>query len=936
MAASQAFEEGQRAILEAIARGHPLADVLEQIVLLIERQAEGLFCSILLLDQEHGTVHHGAAPHLPQALVAGIDGQRIGPQAGSCGAAAYLGEAVVVEDIGTHPNWVDYRQLVMPAGLRACWSSPIFSRAGGDVLGTFAVYYREARAPRAVERAWVTQATHLAAIAICRDRAERAVRQADARYRQIVDTAYEGVWLIDADARTLLVNERTAKLLGLDADELVGRKIVDFMDEPSRQAAEGSFIQRVRTASDQHQFRFRRRDGSHFWALISGSPIRHDKGQSAGALCMISDITELKVTEQTLRQSEAEFRVVFENAGIGMALAGRDGKLLRTNPALQRFLGYSASELAERNFWDFTHPDDVASDHDLYERMTSGAADTYQDERRYLRKDGTVLWGRLTATVVRPDKGKPMLAIGMIENVSERRRMEEAVRSSERLRALIYDSVTDVLFYLGVEGDNRYRFLSVNQAFLKATGLREDQVVDRLVDEVIPEPARTMVLGHYARAIHERRTISWDETSQYPAGVKYGEVSITPVFDGGGKCTNLVGTVHDVTERRKAEERLAAQAAMLDNAKDAIIVRDVDGLVQSWNKGAERMYGWSSAEAVGRNVRDLIYKDPSGFQQASARLLEQGEWSGELAQVNKVGKPLVIDGSWTLFRDEQGRPRSVVAIHTDVTEKRRLEAQVLRAQRLDSLGAQAGGIAHDFNNLLMVIGGGLRLALEDLGPDHPARDPLKEVESAVMHGASLTRQMLTFSGQHESSRKLVKLDRVVAEALGLLRASLPRTVRIETGFDAQAPEILADPTQIHQIVMNLGSNASHAMTGKGTLGVRVEPALLDGPVSTESVVLPAGSYAKLVVTDTGVGMDEATREHIFDPLFTTKPAGEGTGLGLSVVHGIVKSHHGGIVVRSTPGRGSEFTLYFPAAPRARAVKEVRGNPPPENPPDSPG
>ncbi len=399
--------------------------------------------------------------------------------------------------------------------------------------------------------------------------------------------------------------------------------------------------------------------------------------------------------------------------------------------------------------------------------MTSGAADTYQDERRYLRKDGTVVWGRLTATVVRPAKGKPMLAIGMIENVSERRRMEEAVRSSERLRALIYDSVTDVLFYLGVEGDNRYRFLSVNQAFLKATGLREDQVVHRLVDEVIPEPARTMVLGHYARAIHERRTISWDETSQYPAGVKYGEVSITPVFDGGGKCTNLVGTVHDVTERRKAEERLAAQAAMLDNAKDAIILRDVDGLVQSWNKGAERLYGWSSAEATGRNVLDLIYRDPSVFQQANARLLEQGEWSGELAQVNKAGKPLVIDGSWTLFRDEQGRPRSVVAIHTDVTEKRRLEAQVLRAQRLDSLGAQAGGIAHDFNNLLMVIGEGLRQGLEDLGPDHPAREALKGVETAVMHGASLTRQMLTFSGQQESSRKLVKLDRVVAEALGV-------------------------------------------------------------------------------------------------------------------------------------------------------------------------
>jgi signal transduction histidine kinase len=147
------------------------------------------------------------------------------------------------------------------------------------------------------------------------------------------------------------------------------------------------------------------------------------------------------------------------------------------------------------------------------------------------------------------------------------------------------------------------------------------------------------------------------------------------------------------------------------------------------------------------------------------------------------------------------------------------------------------------------------------------------------------------------------------------------------------PEILADPTQIQQVVMNLGSNAGHAMTGRGKLELRVEPAVLDCPLATESVVLPPGSYARLMVADTGVGMDEATQERIFDPLFTTKRAGEGTGLGLSVVHGIVKSHHGGIAVRSAPGQGAEFSLYFPAAPRARAVSQVRGNPPPaENPP----
>ena len=671
-ARAAAFEEGHGAILESIAAGSPLASVLEEIVLLIERQAEGMLCSILLLDRERGTVHHGAAPHLPRELTRGVDGAAIGPREGSCGAAAYLGEPVVVEDIATHPNWDSYRHLVLPAGLRACWSSPIFSAAGGDVLGTFAMYYRETRPPTERERAWVGRATHLAAVAISRDR------------------------------------------------------------------------------------------------------------------------------------------------------------------------------------------------------------------------------------------------------------MAEAVRSSERLRHLMYDAVTDVLFYIGVEGEGRYRFLSVNRTFLAATGLREDQVVHRLIDEVIPEPSLTKVKANYARAIAERRPVSWDEISPYPAGLKYGEVCITPICDEDGRCTNLVGTVHDVTERRQAEERLATQAALLEKAKDAIIVRDLDGVVHFWNHGAERLYGWSRGEAVDRSVAELIYRDRGPLDEAHRRLVENGEWSGEIAQVTKAGRPLVVEGSWTLLRDDQGRPRSVLAINSDVTEKKRLEAQVVRIQRLESLGTQAGCIAHDFNNVLTVIASGAEIARRALSPDHPAYDPLTEVMQATAHGTELTRQILTFSRQHELRRQVVKLDLVIAEALGLLRATIPRTVRINTRFDAQAPEVLADATQIHQIVINLGRNAAQAMGGKGSLEVRVQPAVLERPLATDSAVLAAGCYAALIVSDTGAGMDDATRERIFDPFFTTKAAGEGTGLGLSVVHGIVKSHDGGIVVRSAPGDGAEFTLYLPAARRPHAER----SPPP--------
>jgi PAS domain S-box-containing protein len=908
------FELGQRQILEGVAGGKPLGEVLELIVLLIESQGNGMLCSILLLDQEGAHLRQGAAPHLPGELTRGIDGAAIGPQEGSCGAAAYLREPVVVEDIGTHPNWVRFQHLAIPFGLRACWSSPILAAPGGPVLGTFAMYYREARGPTARERLWVDRATHLASIAISRERAERASRQSDARYRQIVDTAYEGIWLLDSEARTLFVNQRTARMLGYEAGELLGRPIVEFMDEASQAAAEGTFIQRLRTVSEQFEFRFRRKDGTTFWALISGSPVRDDKQEVVGALGMITDITELKHTEEALRRSEAEFRVVFESAALGMALVDGDGRVVKSNPALQRVLEYTEAELEGRAFADLSHPDDRQAGLELHAGLAAGARDSYQIESRFLCKNAAVVWGRSTASVLRPSGPTARSAILTVENVTERRRMEEAVRTSERLRTLMYGAVSDILFYVGVEPEGRFRFLSVNPAFLRATGLREDQVVGRTADEIIPEASRAQVLAGYARAVAQRGTVTWEEVSAYPAGTRYGEVSVSPIFDEDGRCTNLVGTVHDVTERRRSEQRLASQAALLDKAKDAILVMDLDGAVQYWNKGAARLYGWSSEEALGRKVLELIHRDAPAFDAARLKMIEAGEWSGELAQVHKSGQPIIAEVSATLIRDENGRAQAVFAIGTDLTERKRLEAQVFHTQRLESLGVLAGGIAHDFNNLLAVIIANVVLALQDLPPGHPVQEYLEGARSASQRGADLVRQLLTFSRRDPPCRQRLNLQPLVSEALGLLRAALPKTLQVQTRFAGDAPEVLADPTQIHQIVMNLGTNAAHAMRdGGGTIDVHLEQVVLERELRVQSTVLPPGAYARLVVADDGAGIETANLAQIFDPFYTTKGPREGTGLGLSVVHGIVRSHEGGIVVRSTPGQGTEFSVYFPAA-----------------------
>jgi PAS domain S-box-containing protein len=671
--------------------------------------------------------------------------------------------------------------------------------------------------------------------------------------------------------------------------------------------------------------------------LIAASPLLDEHDTLTGSLSMLTDITQLKRAEAALQRSEEELRITFEQAAIGMALVDRHGRTLRSNYALQSILGYSADELLGKTLAEFTHAEDVDRDLLLQQSLRDRQRNSYQIEKRFITKRGSLVWARLTLSFVSQAddaqrQASALQGIAMIEDVTDRKRMEEAVQASERLRALVYNAVTDALFYIAVE-DGDYRFLSVNQAFLAATGLREDQVVGQRVGAVIPEPSFSQVIANYATAIREKRTVRWQEVSEYPAGTRYGEVSITPLFDERLRCTSLVGMVHDITEHRHAQEQISAQAALLDHAKDAILLRDTDGTIRFWSKGAERFYGWSSAEALGKNVSELIYRDVQPFKAAQRSVLETGAWTGELSQRTRAGQTVVVEASWTLLRDAQGKPASVLAINSDITERKRLEQQVFRAQRMDSLGTLAGGIAHDFNNILASIVANTSLAAADLTPSHPAHESLGEISTASQRATQLVHQILTFSRQQEPKREAVRLPAVANEALNLLRATLPASIHIEQHFAANLPRIYADPVQVHQVIMNLATNAAHAMSETGgTLSVKAVRIDATTKWSAGASELPPGAYVHLEVADTGSGIDAATIEHIFDPFFTTKQPGKGTGLGLAVVHGVVKSHEGSIAVRSTVGEGTTFSVYLPAVKtrEARARPKLRTTPLPGN------
>ncbi len=354
------------------------------------------------------------------------------------------------------------------------------------------------------------------------------------------------------------------------------------------------------------------------------------------------------------------------------------------------------------------------------------------------------------------------------------------------------------------------------------------------------------------------------------------------------------------------------QASLLDLTP--VFVRDMESNVILWTRGAERLYGYSKEEAIGRLSHELLQTQfPAPLRQIEETLHGEGAWEGELGHRTRDGRQVFVASQWVLHYNAQGKPARILEVNADITERKRAQAAQLRSQKLESLGTLAGGVAHDFNNVLLAINGNARLAASDLPSDHPVQENLSQIAKAGARAADLVRRILAFSRPQEQKREPQFVQPVVEEALKLVRATLPASIQIETSFVPDLPPVALDSTQIHQVIVNLATNASHAIGAKpGTIAVRLISRTITPDDRIATPDLQEGRYVCLSVSDSGCGMDRATLDRVFDPFFTTKPVGQGTGLGLSIVHGIMSSHGGAVTVYSQPGQGTSFQLYFPA------------------------
>ena len=452
----------------------------------------------------------------------------------------------------------------------------------------------------------------------------------------------------------------------------------------------------------------------------------------------------------------------------------------------------------------------------------------------------------------------------------------------------------------GAAGQGAVFFGAVGDNFLSA-GLRADGPAGVQL-QIIGAGAGRVLAGSQGCFTHEF-------ACSEPAPGRWYRVVVSPLENSQH---GAVVMYLDITDRRQAEERLREQAALLDRSQDAIIVTDLDDDIIFWSKGAERAFGWKASEVLGRKAQELLQADPIRDLEVRKSVIEQGEWTGELSKRTRDGRELTMETRASLVCSDNGAPRSILSIGTDVTERKKIESQLLRAQRLESIGTLASGIAHDLNNVLAPI-----LMSIDLLADEQLVEPqrsriLDSLRRSAQRGSTMVRQVLSFARGMEGQQVVVQPPALLEELVSIIRETFPKAIQLAVEQTEMPWMICGDPTQLHQALLNLCVNARDAMPKGGTLTLRTESRMIDESYAAMNTDAHPGPHVVISVSDTGTGIRPEIREKIFDPFFTTKDVGKGTGLGLSSVLAIVKSHRGFIHLDSQVNRGTTFRIHLPA------------------------
>jgi PAS domain S-box-containing protein len=765
----------------------------------------------------------------------------------------------------------------------------------------------------------------------------------------------DAVIATDASGLITFVNPVTESLTGWAGKDAVGRPVTEvfrIINEKTNEPG-GSIVERVlrdgSAVTLANNTALICRDGSVIPIEDSAAPIKDSTGKVTGAVLVFHEVTQKRKAEKALRESEEKYRSLFENLNSAALLiepiCDSDGKLadfryLMVNPSVEKHLGKAPDKMVGKLHSEVWHAGRNPV-FDIYEEVLS-SGEPFRGEiflpatNRYF-----------DMAVYRPIVGRLAL---VLSDVSQHKRAEEALRESERRLTGVLESMPDA--FVSLDADMRYTYINANAERLQSA--RREELLGKDVRTVYPDEESYKTISQYEGVIREQKPVT---LTSYHAGFgRWIEVRAFPTPDGVSVFYKDVSAqVKAERDLRESEERLRLLGDNLPESAVYQYVHELDGSASFlyFSAGIERLNGVTVAdvvrdvgilhrqflpeyvdqlvEAEARSKRDLSDFDmeiPMRRPDGTVRWMKLHSRPRRLPDGRTVWDGVQTDITERKFAEEElrrardelelrvtERTSELQKAYSDLLEQTRqreqAESQLRQSQKMDAIGTLTGGIAHDFNNILAAVIGFTELAKEKLPTDSKEKRHLERVLQAGIRGRDLVRHMLTFARQTEQEKKPLSLSSVVKETTKLLRASFPSTVGIKTNIKSESGFVFADPVQVQQVIMNLCTNGAHAMRETGGI-LQVE--LSDFSVSLsepDTNGIRPGLYVKLTVTDTGSGISPQIINKVFDPFFTTKKAGEGTGLGLSVVHGIVEQHEGYVTVESEPGRGSSFSVYLP-------------------------
>ena len=632
-------------------------------------------------------------------------------------------------------------------------------------------------------------------------------------------------------------------------------------------------------------------------------------GLQRGSQVLRRRLEERDLTHTQLQDRERHFRTLAEQAPVGIYETDAAGHYTYVNRCWCDLAGLSSAAADGKGWTQALHPEDrEAVTAAWLEHARTGQE--WQRDYRCIHPGGNVKCIHDTAVALRDGTGQITGYLGVITDLTESRHAAEALRESEEHFRLVFEEGPLGMVLTDTEG----RFLQVNQAFAAMLGYEREELCQRSVadtshpDDRLPseelrrqsqaEPRKSFRLAH--RFLRQDGATVW------------GNVTTVFLQRADGQALGHLAMIQDTTERHQDEGQLREQAALLDISSNAICVQSLAGRIEFWNPAAEKLYGWTQAEALGAHSEDRLFGRISReLLQARIDVLTRGSWSGELQQAARDGRVIQVHSRFSLVCDARGQPKSILIVSTDLTEKKKLEQQFLRAQRMECIGALASGVAHDLNNVFSPI---LMVAELLAGRSAAAADAelLTLLRTSADRGAGIVRLLLAFSRGQEVERVELRVEHLIKEMHRLARETFPKNIQFTAQPAADLWPVIGDLTQIHQVLLNLCVNARDAMPDGGSLTLEARNFHADPVFCQMNSEAQPGPYVLLQVTDTGSGIPPAIRDQIFEPFFTTKPPGQGTGLGLPTVLGIVKAHRGFLDLHSLVGEGTRFRVFLPA------------------------